>query len=170
MQRTLFFIIAAILMGKYSSAQAQQIEIGKATDETLIITADTGVLKKAIHNMLHDGTSIQELSIQSFAQFHYLVATGTNQQFKKIVAIQLTYDIQTRLFYAPKQGSYVTCTSAACNNCSLFKESGKIIGCKCAEKSTISNQCNYTNIAQGTFYQHYMRTKQMNTKPALKLR
>lgn len=170
MQRAFFLIIASIFIGRFSTAYAQQIEIGKATDEVFIITADTGILKKAIHNMLHDGTTIQELSIQSFAQFHYLVATGTNHQFKKIIAIQLVYDIQTRLFYAQKQGSHVTCTSAACDNCTLFKEAGKIIGCKCAEKSTISNQCNYTNIAQSTFYQHYMRVKQMNTKPALKPR
>ncbi len=155
-------IVLALL---YNTLHAQQIEIGKATDNGFIITADTNVLKKAIQNTLHDGTIINELSIHSFGKFHYLIANGTYKQFNKTTGIKLVYDINTRTFFIKQQDGYITCTSAACNNCSLFKESGKIIGCKCAEKSTISNQCNYTNVEESSFYQNYIRAKQMRLKP-----
>lgn len=164
----LFFVVAFFNLS--SLAIAQQIEIGKATDDTFIITADTNILKKAIQNTLHDGTIVTDLSIHSFGKFHYLIANGTYQQFKKITGINLVYDIGSRTFYIKPQDGYITCTSAACNNCSLFKELGKIIGCKCAEKSTISNQCNYTNMVESTFYQNYIRAKQMNLKPIHKSR
>lgn len=158
----LFFMFMITLIN--TKAHAQQIEIGQATDEAITITADTVILKKAIQNMLHDGTLIQQLSIQSFGKYHYLIAIGSYKQVKKIVGVKLVYDINNRLFYAKKSGGYITCTSAACFECSPFKESGQIIGCKCAEKSTISNQCNYTNVEEGTFYQNYVRSKQMSIK------
>jgi hypothetical protein len=145
-------------------AMAQQVEIGKATNNGYIITADTIMLVKAINRTLNDGTIIHNLHIESVGAHHYLVAEGTYKNYSKLIAMVLNYNISTRTYFAIKGNGYVTCASAACLKCSLFKENGRIIGCKCAEKSTISNQCNFTNKPTSAFYLNIVRAKQMIIK------
>lgn len=152
------------MLGFVFGALAQQFEIGKATDNSYIITADTALLVKAINRTLNDGTIIQNLHIESLGAHHYLVAAGTYKNYNKLIAMVLTYNISTRTYFANQGNGYVTCASAACLNCSLFKENGRIIGCKCAEKSTISNQCNFTNKPTSAFYLNIIRAKQMIIK------
>jgi hypothetical protein len=79
----------------------------------------------------------------------------------KTAAMVLRYNISTRVYYAQQDDGYVTCTSAACLNCTMFKENGRVIGCKCEEKSTISNQCNFTKVDTSAFYQNLIRAKMM---------
>ncbi|MBP9187173.1 MAG: hypothetical protein KBG11_08765 [Bacteroidia bacterium] len=154
-------LVLVVFFGLIFNVKAQQFEIGKATDAGYSITADTAILAKAIKRTLGDGTIINSLRIESVGAHHYLVAEGTYKIFSKLIAMQLVYNIGTRTYYAKQDGGYVTCASAACLNCSLFKENGKIIGCKCSEKSTISNQCNFTFKATSAFYLNIIRAKQM---------
>ncbi len=154
-------LVLVVFLGLIYNVKAQQFEIGKATDADYSITADTAILAKAIKRTLGDGTIINSLRIESVGAHHYLVAEGTYKNFSKLIAMHLVYDIGTRTYYAKQDGGYVTCASAACLNCSLFKENGRIIGCKCSEKSTISNQCNFTFKAASTFYLNIIRAKQM---------
>ncbi len=142
----------------------QQFEIGKATNSGYNITADTIVLIKAINRTLNDGTVINKLRIESVGAHHYLIAEGTYKNYSKLIAFVLSYDISTRTYFAKQNDGYVTCASAACLQCSMFKENGRIIGCKCAEKSTISNQCNFTYKPISVFYQNIIRAKQMIMK------
>ena len=153
-----------LMLGIVFGALAQQFEIGKATNNCYIITADTALLVKAINRTLNDGTIIQNLLIESVGANHYLVAEGTYKNYSKLIAMVLTYNISTRTYFASQGNGYVTCASAACLKCSLFKENGRIIGCKCAEKSTISNQCNFTNKPTSAFYLNIIRAKQMTIK------
>jgi hypothetical protein len=141
--------------------KAQQFEIGKASDKENTITADSLILAKAISRSLGDGTVITTLRIESKNSGHYLIAEGTYKNFKKIAAFELTYNINNRTYYAQKGNKHFTCASAACDSCSIFKENGKIVGCKCAEKSTISNQCNFTRFEESMFYMNLVRAKQM---------
>lgn len=138
----------------------QKVEVGKATDQANVLTADTSVLRKAIQRTLSDGTRIDSLYIISSGAFHYLVAVGNQRTFRKTVALQLRYDIMKRAYYAQEGDGYVTCTSAACDSCTLFRESGNIVGCHCAQKSTISNECNFTRIQQSAFCINMIRAKQ----------
>jgi hypothetical protein len=156
--------LLGLVFGIVFGALAQQFEIGKATDNGYIITADTIVLVKAINSTLNDGTIIKKLHIESVGAHHYLVAEGTYKNYSKFIAMVLNYNISTRTYYAIKGNGYVTCASAACQKCSLFKENGRIIGCMCAEKSTISNQCNFTNKPTSAFYLNIVRAKQMIIK------
>lgn len=144
-----------------------QIEIGKATDKANILTADSMLLVKAIARTLNDGTLVKRMYIESKNANHYLVAEGENRSFRKLAAFVLTYNISTRTYFAEKDLGYFTCTSAACDNCSLFKEDGKINGCKCAAKATVSNECNFTRVDQSAFYMNMVRARMMmnNRKP-----
>lgn len=139
-------------------------EIGKAVQNNYLITADTAVLRKALQATLADGTVIQHMHIESQNQFHYLVGEGMYKNFRKMIAVSLQYDITTRTYYATKGLSHVTCTSAACNTCNAFKENGKIIGCHCTEKSTISNQCNFTFKETSLFYSTFLRMMSQKNK------
>ena len=69
--------LLGLVFGIVFGALAQQFEIGKATDNGYIITADTIVLVKAINSTLNDGTIIKKLHIESVGAYHYLVAEGT---------------------------------------------------------------------------------------------
>ncbi len=142
-----------------NNTQAQQVEIGKATDAGDVITADTALLNKAIGKTILGGLQVTGLRIESVGAFHYLVAEGIYRNFSKTAALVLRYDIRTRTYYAFSGDGYVTCTNAACSACSLFKERGKIVGCKCPEKSTISNQCNFTQVAKSSFYLNLTRIR-----------
>ena len=140
---------------------AQQFEIGKANDRGNVLTADTALLIKAITRTLNDGTVIQRLHIESKNSHHYLVAEGMNKAMKKIAAFTLSYNITGRTYFAEKDLGYFTCASAACYTCSIFKEEGKINGCKCAEKATVSNECNFTRVEQSAFYMNIIRARMM---------
>lgn len=141
--------------------RAQQIEIGKATDNGYIITVDTSWLNKAVSRTIPGGLEVINTHIESVGAFHYLVAEGKYRNMYKTAALVLKYDIMSRTYYAVSGDGYITCTSAACSSCSLFKENGRIIGCKCAEKSTISNQCNFTRSDKSSFYINLVRAKTM---------
>lgn len=158
------FCLFGLMLGISVTALGQQFEIGKATDNSYDITADTVVLIKAINRTLNDGTVINNLRIESVGAHHYLIAEGTYKNYSKLVAFVLSYNIANRTFFAKQNDGYVTCASAACLQCSLFKENGRIIGCKCAEKSTISNQCNFTHKLNSAFYLNIIRAKQMMIK------
>lgn len=154
-------LVLALLGLATSSAYSQQIEIGIATNQQNDITADTALLHKAISRTIPGGLQVTQFRIESVGAFHYLIAQGTYRGMAKTAAMVLRYNISTRTYYAQQGDGYVTCTSAACLNCSLFKENGRVIGCKCLEKSTISNQCNFTKNETSTFYQNIVRAKMM---------
>ncbi len=158
------FCLVGLMFGLVLGSFAQQFEIGKATDNSYIITADTALLVKAINRTINDGTVINNLHIESVGAHHYLIAEGTYKNYRKLIALMLIYNITTRTYFAKQNDGYVTCASAACLQCSLFKENGRIIGCKCAEKATISNQCNFTYKPTSAFYQNIIRAKQMMMK------
>lgn len=159
-------ILITLLFASATICRAQQIEIGKAVDNNIIITIDTLVIQKAMQRTLGDGTAISRLHIESVAAHHYLIGEGVLRGINKYMGVALTYNINTRTYFTEKDGgAYVTCTSAACVNCSMFKENGKIIGCKCAEKSTISNQCNFYQQATSNFYDNIIRAKQFIKQP-----
>lgn len=158
------FCFLGLMFGISFTTFSQQFEIGKATDSGFNITADTVLLVKAINRTLNDGTIINNLRIESVGAHHYLIAEGTYKNYSKLIAFVLSYNISTRTYFAKQNDGYVTCASAACLQCSMFKENGRIIGCKCAEKSTISNQCNFTNKPTSIFYQNIIRAKQMMLK------
>lgn len=158
------FCFLGLMFGISFTTFSQQFEIGKATDSGYYITADTVLLIKAINRTLNDGTVINNLRIESFGAHHYLIAEGAYKNYSKYIAFVLSYNITTRTYFAKQNDGYVTCASAACLHCSMFKENGRIIGCKCAEKSTISNQCNFTYKPTSAFYQNIIRAKQMMLK------
>lgn len=159
MKRSLLLCFSFIVLS--IQVFAQQFEIGKANDRENILTADTALLIKAITRTLNDGTVIQRLHIESKNSYHYLVAEGVNKTMKKIAAFILSYNINGRTYFAEKDLGYYTCASAACNSCSLFKEDGKINGCKCAEKATVSNECNFTRVEQSAFYMNIIRARML---------
>lgn len=158
------FCFLGLMFGISFTTFSQQFEIGKATDSGYYITADTVLLIKAINRTLNDGTVINNLRIESFGAHHYLIAEGAYKNYSKYIAFVLSYNITTRTYFAKQNDGYVTCASAACLHCSMFKENGRIVGCKCAEKSTISNQCNFTYKPTSAFYQNIIRAKQMMLK------
>jgi hypothetical protein len=158
------FCFWGLMFGISFTTFSQQFEIGKATDSGYYITADTVLLIKAINRTLNDGTVINNLRIESFGAHHYLIAEGAYKNYSKYIAFVLSYNITTRTYFAKQNDGYVTCASAACLHCSMFKENGRIVGCKCAEKSTISNQCNFTYKPISAFYQNIIRAKQMMLK------
>lgn len=158
------FCFLGLMFGISFTTFSQQFEIGKATDSGYYITADTVLLIKAINRTFNDGTVINNLRIESFGAHHYLIAEGAYKNYSKYIAFVLSYNITTRTYFAKQNDGYVTCASAACLHCSMFKENGRIVGCKCAEKSTISNQCNFTYKPTSAFYQNIIRAKQMMLK------
>lgn len=156
MLKTSSAILFFSLISFITTAQTK-LEIGKAVQSDYVITADTAVLRKSLQATLADGTQIHKLFIASENQFHYLIGEGIYKNYYKMIAVSLQYDIMTRTYYIVKGMGHVTCASAACNACNAFKENGRIIGCQCREKSTISNQCNYTNKELSLFYSTYIR-------------
>ncbi|MFN4973485.1 MAG: hypothetical protein ACK45I_11430 [Bacteroidota bacterium] len=141
------------------SAHAQQaktarIALGFKTDEYIQLTADTAKLAKALRRTLADGTVIYNVSIISQSGNHYLVGQGIKMYHKKIIAVEIEYDIANRTFYAVDHVPHYTCSAAACEDCELFLESGKIIGCHCPEMQTVSNQCTYKHTDISTFFSH----------------
>jgi hypothetical protein len=156
-----FFLVLTLLCIAFRSAYSQQIEIGMATNQQNNITSDTAILQKAISRTIPGGLQITQLRIESVGTFHYLIAQGRYRGMAKTAAMVLRYNIYTRVYYAQQGDGYVSCTSAACLNCTMFKENGRVIGCKCEEKSTISNQCNFTKVDTSAFYQNLVRAKTM---------
>lgn len=142
----------------------QQLTIAKAVGNEINITEDTAVLSKALTLTVKDGSRFDTLYVISHQKRHYLVGIGTYRNMQKTIAVELFYHIQTRTYQAKTGLGYVTCTSAACSTCDLFLEHGKIIGCKCSEKSTISNQCNFTQVQTADFYRSIVRAKQILLK------
>ncbi|MES2691594.1 MAG: hypothetical protein V4658_14400 [Bacteroidota bacterium] len=161
--RFLFLVLIHVVLSTHIFAQ--QFEIGKANDHGNVLTADTVLLIKAITRTLNDGTVVSRLRIESKNSYHYLVMEGANKTMKKIAAFTLSYHISKRTYFAEKGLGYFTCTNAACADCSLFTEQGKINGCNCKEKATVSNQCNFTRVEQSLFYMNIIRAKYlMNSK------
>jgi hypothetical protein len=158
MKITLVSMIFILLMLHSGETLAQnKIEIGKASHNQYIITADTTLLKKSMQIALGDASIIERLQIESEGKFHYLVGIGTCKGYAKIMAVALSYDIISRTWYAVKGSGHVTCASAACKDCKPFKENGKIIGCHCTDLGTVSNQCNFTKKEMSLFYSTYAR-------------
>ncbi len=155
------FLVMAILAIPFTMAAQAPIEIGKAENGKYIITADTAVLRKAIEQTLGDATRINNLFIESVNKWHYLMATGTQKNYTKTIAIELMYDINTRTYYAKEGLAHKTCASAGCNQCEPFKENGNIIGCHCKEQGTVSNECNFKTEIKSPFYYQLNRYLKM---------
>jgi|GEM_PF-2507270 hypothetical protein len=150
-------LMAAFALSQFAQAQqakSERIPLGFKTDEYIQITADTSKLARALRRTLADGTTIYHVNIISQSGNHYLVGQGMKMNHKKIVAVQIEYDISTRMFYAVDHLPHYTCSAAACDDCELFLESGKIIGCHCPEMQTVSNQCTFKHTDISTFYSH----------------
>ncbi len=140
------------------SVNAQsKFEVGRVISNKYVITTDTTILIKALQSTLGDGTSIRQVHIESENTHHYIVGEGIYRGYYKMIAVSLMYDIRSRTYYVIKGSGYVSCSAAACISCKRFTEKGKIIGCKCEEKSTISNQCNFTFKETSTFFGHLKR-------------
>jgi hypothetical protein len=158
--KKIYLLTSLLFIIFYTHAQ-NKIEVGKAIGSEYIVTGDTAILRKALQRTLGDGTQLVSLRIESVNAFHYLIGTGIYKGHGKIIAAQLQYDILSRSFFAIPNLPHVTCSSAACDHCRPFKENGRIIGCKCEEKTTVSNQCNFSAAAQSLFYENIKRYEGM---------
>ncbi len=154
--KKIYLVTFLLFISSFIYAQ-DKFEIGKTVGNEYLISADTSILRKAMQRTLGDGTQFSEFRIESVNAFHYLIGVGVLKGRYKMMAAQLQYDIKTRSFFAAPLLPHVSCSSAACNNCKPFKENGKIIGCKCEEKSTVSNQCNFNLVEQSAFYENIKR-------------
>jgi hypothetical protein len=132
----------------------ERIPIGTKTDDYIQITADTSRLAKALRRSLADGTAIYDVTIISNSGHHYLVGYGIKMYYKKIIAVPLEYDMASRQFFAIDNVSHYTCSAAACDDCELFLENGKLIGCHCPEQQSVSNHCTYKRVEVSPFFQH----------------
>lgn len=153
-QLVLLLMIAFSHFAQAQQAKSERIPLGFKTDEYIQIKADTSKLARALRRTLADGTVIYHVSIISQSGYHYLVGQGIKMNHKKIIAVQIEYDIATRMFYAVDHLPHYTCSAAACEDCELFLEGGKIIGCHCPEMQTVSNQCTFKHTDMSTFYSH----------------
>jgi hypothetical protein len=156
-------LFAALLLSLgfiVSYAQAS-IEIGKAEGDQYVITADTALLRKALQQTLGDGTQIRSMHITSVNKWHYLVATGTQRNYTKTIAVELQYNIVNRTYMAAEGLGHKTCAAAACKDCSPFTENGQIIGCRCAESRTVSNECTFKSEQVSQFYNQLSRYLKM---------
>jgi hypothetical protein len=152
--------LLTLLLLCYSSfvALAQQpVEIGKVLNDIYVITADTSALRKALQQTLADGTNITSMHIESVNQWHYLIGTGKHFNYTKMIAVELTYTINSRTFWLTPGMGHKTCASAGCGGCVPFKENGNIIGCHCLEQGTVSNECNFKTVPQSPFYSKLKR-------------
>lgn len=144
------------------------LEVGRATDLNNVISIDTTLLAKAFSKTIMGGYQPDSFYILSQGPHHYLIATGTYRKLRKTAAMVLRYDMSSRIYLVHPGDGYVTCTNAACLTCTLFKENGRIVGCKCQERSTISNQCNFFKAETSSFYTHLWRlVKAPKLKPTL---
>jgi hypothetical protein len=158
--KKIYLVTFILFISSFIYAQ-DKIEIGKTIGNEYLISADTSILRKAMQRTLGDGTQFFEFRIESVNAFHYLIGVGMLKGHYKMMAAQLQYDMKTRSFFAAPLLPHVTCSSAACENCKPFKENGKIIGCKCEEKLTVSNQCNFNLVEQSLFYDNVKRYLEM---------
>lgn len=149
--KTYLFLLVTTLFCMSASAQ-KPIEIGKVANETFTITADTAILRKALEQTLNDGTHINSMHIESENRWHYLVGNGILRNYSKTIAVELTYNINTRSFWLVPEMGHKTCAAAGCVTCAPFKENGKIIGCNCKEQGTVSNECNFKTVTPSPFY------------------
>jgi hypothetical protein len=158
-------LLLVLLLSPFITAIYAQssIEIGKAQGNTYVITADTTLLRKAIQQTLADGTQIQTLHIESVNQWHYLVARGVQRGYFKTIAVQLQYNANTRTYSATDGLGHKTCASAACESCAPFKENGQIIGCRCADVKSVSNECTFKSEQVSAFYNQLKRYIKMKS-------
>lgn len=154
MKKSLHIIIQTIIaIFCLSQAMAQDpIVVGKIDAEEPVITIDTAKIAKAMKRTFADGTIVDSMYIESDKGVHYLVGWGWRSGYRKIIAIQLVYNMGSRTFSLIQGMGHVTCASAACNSCKPLKENGIIIACHCLEKQTVSNQCHFTRVPQSMFY------------------
>lgn len=157
-------LLTLLLSPLLSIVYAQtSIEIGKVEDDEYTITADTALLRKALQQTLADGTVIQSMHIESVNQWHYLIATGTQRNYTKTIAVALQYNINTRTFLAADGMGHKTCASAACETCSPFKENGQIVGCHCQEIKSVSNECTFKTEQSSMFFTQLRRYIKMKS-------
>jgi hypothetical protein len=156
-------LLTLLLFPLLNTSAQNAIEIGKAQGGAYVITADTALLRKAINQTLADGTQIQSMHIESINQWHYLIAKGTQRNYFKTIAIELQYNINTRTYFAVEGLGHKTCASAACEACTPFKENGKIIGCRCAEVKSVSNECTFKTEQVSAFYNQLKRYIKMKS-------
>jgi hypothetical protein len=102
------------------------------------------------------------MHIESVNQWHYLIEKGRIKNYSKTIAVQLVYEMSSRTFCIKPGMAHKTCASAGCNNCQPFKEGGNIIGCHCLEEATVSNHCNFKNVAVSPFYEILKRSIKMS--------
>lgn len=154
MKKILHLIIQfVIVIFCCKQAKAQDpVLVGRIDAEEAIITIDTSKIAKAMKRTFADGTIVDSMYIDSEKGVHYLVGWGWKSGYRKMIAVQLVYNMSTRSFSIVQGMGHVTCASAACNNCKPLKENGIIIACHCVEKQTVSNQCNFTRVAHSFFY------------------
>lgn len=157
------FFIALLYAVSVGVLKAQNpIEIGKVVNKQYTLTIDTTIARKALESVLNDGTMIRSMHIESINRWHYLIAEGMHAGHAKLIAIELSYNLATQSFWANEDAGHSTCAAASCNQCVPFKENGKIIGCHCIDKQTLSNECTYKYIAKSSFYKqlvHYRSVK-----------
>jgi len=158
-----FLAVSIIFIANFCFAQ-KPIEIGKAMDAKYIITADTAILRKALQQLLADGTIITHIYIESEHKWHYLIGTGRQKNYTKTIAVELTYNIDTRTYFAVDGLAHKTCASAGCGVCEPFKENGNMIGCHCKEAGTVSNECNFKTEIGSKFYKQFVRQMAIKNK------
>jgi hypothetical protein len=140
----------------------QPVEIGRINGTITHFSIDTVILLKALKKTCNDGTVLQQVLIESSGSYHYLVGKGIRGEKKRTIAVQLTYQMASRTFWANPELSHITCTAAACDDCEPYKEKGKILGCHCKALSTVSNQCDFDEIKQSSFFRdltHFLSLK-----------
>jgi hypothetical protein len=155
-------LVVAILFPFICFAQSPPIEIGKSVNGVYLISADSSILFKAIRQTLKDGSVMTEMHIESKNKWHYLVASGTQKNYTKTIAVEIRYEPNNQTFYAIDGLAHKTCASAGCNDCELFKENGNIIGCLCEASGTVSNGCNFKVEPKSIFYyqlKHFLSLK-----------
>jgi hypothetical protein len=154
-------LLISLLSFCYCLKAQSPIEVGKAVNNTYVITADTTILRKALQNSLTDGTVIRSMRIESVGKWHYLIGVGIQKNYSKTIAVELSYNINTQTYYAVDGLAHKTCASAGCSDCDLFKEKGNIIGCHCKTENSVSNECNFKTVTQSPFYYQYSRYLKM---------
>lgn len=151
------YLLYVLLVAAFSANAQNPIPVAKAVNNSYEWLADTAALRKALQQTLGDGTQITSLSVLSQNKWHYLIGSGTQKNYPKLIAIELTYDIMTRT-YAVKPGmAHKTCASAGCTTCEPFRENGNIIGCHCKDAGTVSNECNFKTVTNSPFYDQAKR-------------
>jgi hypothetical protein len=139
--------------------QETNLKIGSLSNGTFTITESQKNLVKAFEWTFRDGTKVSEIGIEQFNQAYYLVAICSNQNKKRLAAVNL--DLEGIDFILREDAFFKTCSAVACENCSFFVENNKIVACKCESTGTISNHCHYKLSNASSFYNNVIRAKKM---------